>query len=57
MNERTAEIRDLGLLSAAVVLGVTLSFEFSLIGLVGLLPTDNHGAILLGFSPKIAAWK
>jgi len=33
VNERTAEIRDLGLLSAAVVLGVTLSFEFSLIGL------------------------
>ena len=33
MNERTAEFRDMALLSAAVVLGVTLSFEFSLIGL------------------------
>jgi hypothetical protein len=33
VNERTAEIRDMGLLSAAVVFGVILSFEFSLIGL------------------------
>ncbi|HEY5541149.1 MAG TPA: hypothetical protein VIL41_06835 [Coriobacteriia bacterium] len=33
MNERTAEARDVGLLSAAVVLGVVVSFLFSLIGL------------------------
>jgi hypothetical protein len=33
VDERTAEIRDTWLLSAAVVLGVVLSFEFSLVGL------------------------
>lgn len=33
MDERTAEIRDTWLLSAAIVLGVVLSFELSLVGL------------------------
>jgi hypothetical protein len=33
VNERIADIRDTVLLSAAIVLGVVLSFEFSLVGL------------------------
>jgi hypothetical protein len=33
------------------------AFEISVLGLAGLLPGGDRGAVLLGFSPKLALWK
>jgi len=33
------------------------AFELSVVGLAGLLPGGDRGAVLLGFSPKLALWK
>jgi hypothetical protein len=33
------------------------AFEISVLGLAGLLPHGDRGAVLLGFSPKVALWK
>lgn len=35
----------------------TDAFEISVVGLAGLLPHGDRGAVLLGFSPKLALWK